>query len=136
MSAANALRGEAELRVGDTVHVLRPSFAALVAAEEELGPLFALVERAADGRLALGEMAALFWHCVRDRPSTLTRTAIGEAWRVELSPAVAGVGPWECTAPALAIDAAKMATLPPGQTVEIRQIGDFALSPPLSLSLT
>ncbi len=44
--------------------VLRPSFAALVAAEQELGPLFALVERAAEGRLALGEMVALFWHCL------------------------------------------------------------------------
>lgn len=77
--AANPLRGEAELRVGGAVHVLRPSFAALVAAEEELGPLFALVERAADGRLALGELTALFWHCVRDRPDTLTRAALGEA---------------------------------------------------------
>lgn len=79
MSGANALRGEAELRVGDAVHVLRPSFAALVAAESELGPLFALVERAADGRLALGELASLFWHCVRDRPEALTRERVGEA---------------------------------------------------------
>ena len=79
MSVANALRGEAELRVGGVLHVLRPSFAALVAAESELGPLFALVERAADGRLGLGELATLFWHCVRDRPETLTREALGEA---------------------------------------------------------
>ena len=79
MSAANALRGEAALRVGARSLVLRPSFAALVAAEEELGPLFALVERAADGRLALGELAALFWHCLKDRPATLTREAVGEA---------------------------------------------------------
>jgi len=79
VSAANALRGEAELRAGDQVHVLRPSFAALVAAEAELGPLFALVERAADGRLGLGELACLFWHCVHDRPETLTREAVGEA---------------------------------------------------------
>ncbi|WP_447760250.1 gene transfer agent family protein [Sphingopyxis panaciterrae] len=79
MSAANPLRGEAELRVGASVHVLRPSFAALVAAEAELGPLFALVERAADGRLALGELALLFWHCVGDRPEALTREAVGEA---------------------------------------------------------
>lgn len=77
--AANPLRGEAELRIAGDVHVLRPSFAALVAAESELGPLFALVERAADGRLALGELAALFWHCVKDRPATLTREAVGEA---------------------------------------------------------
>ncbi|MBJ7442450.1 MAG: gene transfer agent family protein [Sphingopyxis sp.] len=78
-AAANARRGEAELRVGEQVLVLRPSFAALVAAEGELGPLFALVERAADGRLGLGELACLFWHCVRDRPDELTRDAVGEA---------------------------------------------------------
>ena len=77
--AANRLRGEAELRIGDAAYVLRPSFAALVAAEDELGPLFALVERAADGRLGLGELACLFWHCVRDRPETLTPEAVGEA---------------------------------------------------------
>ncbi|MDO9361825.1 MAG: gene transfer agent family protein [Sphingopyxis sp.] len=73
------LRGEAELRAGEGLFVLRPSFAALIAAEAELGPLFALVERAADGRLGLGEMASLFWHCVRDRPEALTREAVGEA---------------------------------------------------------
>ncbi|KQZ73439.1 hypothetical protein ASE06_13755 [Sphingopyxis sp. Root214] len=77
--SANMLRGEAELRLGERVHVLRPSFAALVAAEAELGPLFALVERAADARLGLGELASLFWHCVQDRPEALTREAVGEA---------------------------------------------------------
>ena len=56
---ANSLRGEAA--VGGVK--LRPTFAALVAAEEELGPLFALVERAAAGQLKLSEMVALFWHC-------------------------------------------------------------------------
>ncbi len=79
MSAANALRGEAELLVGGRVFVMRPSFAALVAAEDELGPLFALVERAADGRLGLGELAGLFWHCVAERPEGLTREDVGEA---------------------------------------------------------
>lgn len=59
--------------------VLRPSFAALVAAEEELGSLFDLVERAADGRLLLSEMAALFWHVIRDRPDDLTRAQCNEA---------------------------------------------------------
>ena len=73
------LRGEAELRAGEGLFVLRPSFAALIAAEAELGPLFALVERAADGRLGLGELAGLFWHCVKDRPEALTREAVGEA---------------------------------------------------------
>lgn len=52
--------------LGGERFVLRPSFTALVAAEQEVGPLFALVERAADGRLGLGEMVALFWHCLRE----------------------------------------------------------------------
>ncbi|MFL0413028.1 gene transfer agent family protein [uncultured Sphingomonas sp.] len=79
MSAANLARGEANLRVAGELLVLRPSFAALVAAEEELGPLFALVERAAEGRMALSELVALFWHCLRDRPPALTRDSLGEA---------------------------------------------------------
>lgn len=58
---------------------LRPSFAALVAAEEELGPLFALVERAAAGELRLADMVALFWHCLGERPEGLTRERLGEA---------------------------------------------------------
>ena len=66
---ANPLRGEACLRVNGEMLVVRPSFAALVAAEEELGPLFTLVERAADGRLGLGEMIGLFWHCLVARPA-------------------------------------------------------------------
>ncbi|MEP2103211.1 MAG: gene transfer agent family protein [Parasphingorhabdus sp.] len=75
---ANALRGEAELIFGGERLVLRPSFAALVAAEEELGSLFDLVERAANGRLKLCEVAGLFWHVIRDRPDDLTREAFGE----------------------------------------------------------
>ena len=75
----NPVRGEASLRVAGEVVVLRPSFAALVAAEGELGPLFALVERAADGRLALAELVALFWHCLHEAPAAVTREAVGEA---------------------------------------------------------
>ena len=79
MSGANPYRGEASLQVAGAAIVLRPSFAALVAAEGELGPLFALVERAAEGRLALGEIAALFDHLSSKRPEGITREAIGEA---------------------------------------------------------
>lgn len=79
MRPANTARGEAAIAVAGETLVLRPSFEALVAAEEELGPLFALVERAADGALRLSEMAALFWHCVRERPAWLTRERMGEA---------------------------------------------------------
>jgi hypothetical protein len=77
--AANPARGEAGLTVGGEAILLRPSFAALVAAEEELGPLFALVERAAEGRLTLAEMAALFFHCADGRPDGCTRERIGQA---------------------------------------------------------
>jgi len=76
---ANAVRGEASLRVGGAELVLRPTFGALVAAETELGPLFALVERAAAGGLNLNEMVGLFWHCVSMRPEGLTREMLGEA---------------------------------------------------------
>ena len=49
MSAAcNPARGEAGLMVAGQMRVVRPSFAALVAAEGETGPLLALVDRAAD----------------------------------------------------------------------------------------
>ena len=78
MSAANKERGEATLLVAGVPLVLRPSFTALVAAEDELGPLFALVERASAGQLRLGELAALFWHCLAE-PGTLTREAVAEA---------------------------------------------------------
>ena len=76
---ANAARGEACLIVGEESVVLRPSFSALVAAEEELGPLFALVERAAAGELRLGEMAGLFFHCIDARPESVSRERVGEA---------------------------------------------------------
>jgi hypothetical protein len=66
------------VRIAGEMLVLRPSFAALVAAEGELGPLFGLVERAAEGRLGLSELAGLFWHCLRERPEGLTREAFGE----------------------------------------------------------
>ena len=59
--------------------MLRPNFAALVAAEEELGPLFALVERAAAGQLKLSEMVALFWHCRFEPPADLSRDTFSEA---------------------------------------------------------
>jgi hypothetical protein len=76
---ANPARGEAALVVAGETLVLRPSFEALVAAEEELGPLFALVERAAGGGLKLAELVGLFWHCLAARPEGLTRERLGAA---------------------------------------------------------
>ncbi len=83
---ANAARGEvmiAGLR-------LRPSFAALVAAEAELGPLFTLVERASEGMLTLAETTALLWHVhVPDGPAP-SRDGFGEAL---LTVGLAGIAP-------------------------------------------
>lgn len=75
---ANPHRGEVDLLLDGANHPLRPTFGALVAAEEELGPLFALVERASGGELKLGEMVALFWHCLA-HPSDQSREAFAEA---------------------------------------------------------
>jgi hypothetical protein len=76
---ANVARGEASVLLENGPVVLRPSFAALVAAEEELGPLFALVERAAAGNLKLSEMVALFWHCRHDAAAEITRDMFSES---------------------------------------------------------
>lgn len=77
--SANKARGEASLTLESGDVVLRPSFTALVAAEEELGPLFALVERAAAGNLKLSEMVALFWHCRHDADAEMTRDSFSES---------------------------------------------------------
>lgn len=75
---ANPHRGEASLEIDGKAHRLRPSFEALVAAEEEVGSLFQLVERASDGALTLSEITALLWHCLplENRPD---RDAVGRA---------------------------------------------------------
>jgi hypothetical protein len=59
-----------------------------------------------------------------------------EEWRIALSPSVPGVGPWQSPSPTLHINADELAMMPPGCAIDIRQVGDFALSPPLSLPLT
>lgn len=87
---ANPLRGEASLEIAGQAHVLRPTFSALVSAEEELGPLYALVERAGAGQLRLCDVAALFWHCL-DPHAGFSRQAVGEA--------VVALGLARCAAP-------------------------------------
>ena len=75
---ATAMRGETSLTVDGREMLLRPTYDALVRAEEELGSLFALVERTGDGQLRLAEMSALFWHCLADN-RTVSREAVGHA---------------------------------------------------------
>ena len=78
------------MQVAGEVLVLRPTFGALVAAEEELGSLFELVERAAEGALKLHQIAALFDHLSRGRPPAITRERIGEA---VVEKGLAGIAP-------------------------------------------
>ena len=91
---ANPWRGEASIVIAGAPRKLRPTFTALVAAEEELGPLFALVERAGAGQLRLGEMAALFWHCLDER-ELIPRESVGDA--------VAALGLATCAVPLRAL---------------------------------
>ncbi|WP_017672461.1 gene transfer agent family protein [Blastomonas sp. AAP53] len=90
--SANPVRGEALLQLGGHDIVLRPAFAALVAAEQEIGPLFDLVERAAAGRLGLAELVALLWHCRVEESCPLDRgsfaEALAQAGLVALTPAL------------------------------------------------
>lgn len=74
----NPVRGECALAVAGASYVLRPTFENLVLAESELGSLFTLVERAAQGALTIAEITALLWHCLPadHRPE---RTAVGQA---------------------------------------------------------
>lgn len=90
MTGANPHRGEATLDVAGERLLLRPTFGALVAAEEELGSLFELVERAAANLLKLHEIAALFDHLTGGRPEAITRDRIGEA---VVEKGLAGVSP-------------------------------------------
>lgn len=91
---ANPLRGEIEFPLAGETLALRPSFEALVAAEAELGSLFALVERASGGALTLAEISALLWHCanVDDRPD-----------RAVFGAAILQIGLIEATKPVRAI---------------------------------
>lgn len=67
------------MQVGGQKLILRPSFQALVAAEEELGSLFLLVEKASAGDMTLSQIAALFDHLSASRPEAITRDRIGQA---------------------------------------------------------
>ncbi|MEL7445667.1 MAG: GTA-gp10 family protein, partial [Pseudomonadota bacterium] len=75
---ANPLRGETAFEVNGTAVLIRPSFEALVAVEEEIGSLFSLVERASAGALTIVEITALLWNCMPEdgRPG---KDTVGES---------------------------------------------------------
>jgi hypothetical protein len=79
MTHTNPLRGDVPLALGQTSYTLRPSYSALVAAEAELGSLFALIERASSGQLLLRELTLLFWHCLPMEATRPSLETFGEA---------------------------------------------------------
>jgi hypothetical protein len=89
---ANAMRGEVAVAIDGRACLLRPTFAALVAAEAELGSLVALIERAADGGLRLDELIAVLWHCLAEPAAFAGRDSFADAalaaGLVRLTPAV------------------------------------------------
>jgi len=92
MTKANPYRGEGSIEVAGETLLLRPSFGALIAAEEELGSLFEVVERAAEGALKLSEIAALFDHLSKGRPAAGTRGTEKEQRGRRVKPAVLSDG--------------------------------------------
>jgi hypothetical protein len=90
VTVANPYRGEASIDVAGEKLVLRPTFSALIAAEEELGSLFEIVERAAEGAMRLQQIVSLFDHLSRGRPEAITRERIGEA---VVEKGLAGISP-------------------------------------------
>lgn len=112
------------------------SMAAAGRALRPLAPVHGQIRPDGAGGVSIGwvrrSRADAGWRDHVDQPSGESQ----EMWRVAVSPPVAGVGPWERSSPALTIGAGDLAALPPGCALEIRQAGDFALSPPLSLPLT
>ena len=92
MTVPNPARGEASVTLPHGTLALRPTFAALVAAEGEVGPLFALVDRVAEGALSLTDLIALFWHCRAAPDQWPDRSAFADALcaagLVKLTPAL------------------------------------------------
>lgn len=87
--SANSVRGEAQIEIGNKCYILRPSFAALAAAEDEIGSLFDFVERAAAGQALLREVIALFWHCeTGEAPREIFSNDMVDAGMVGLTPAL------------------------------------------------
>lgn len=79
MKPANLVRGEVLLTLPCGDCVLRPTFAALVAAEAEVGSLLALLDRAGAGEVRLGDIGPLFWHALAEPGGFADRAAFEAA---------------------------------------------------------
>lgn len=77
MRTANPYRGEISLELAGQRHVLRPSFEALVAIEQERGSLLAMIERASAGTLMLDDIVTVLWACMRAGGSDYDKAMVG-----------------------------------------------------------
>lgn len=77
MRPANPHRGETTLELAGERYVLRPSFEALVAIEQERGSLLAMIERASAGTLMLDDIVTVLWCCLRAGGTSLDKTTTG-----------------------------------------------------------
>jgi hypothetical protein len=100
-----------------------------------LSPVHGRVRVHDDGRLQLKWVrrtrAHMGWRDEVDAP--LGESA--ERWRIQLVPPAANLGPWESDSAEWTISAVDRAMILAGSRVEIYQIGDFAMSPPLIIPL-
>lgn len=106
-----------------------------MAAVRPLSPVHGRARRNAEGGLDLmwvrRSRSPMGWRDEVDMP-------LGESverWRIMLNPPVPNVGPWESGVSHWTVDAADLAQIPSGTEAEIAQIGDFAMSPHLKISL-
>jgi hypothetical protein len=66
---ANPSRGEVEVTLGDTTHILRPSFTLLREIEGTLGTsIFDIGRKLALGTISATEMATILWLAIRRDP--------------------------------------------------------------------
>lgn len=75
----NSARGEVALQLGTVTYTLVPSYANLVAAEQAVGPLFAIIDEAGNGRLSLVKLMSVLWCCVEPKSATLFQDVFCEA---------------------------------------------------------
>lgn len=74
---ANPARGEVALSLGAHDFVLRPTFEALMQIEEELGSVFALIERVSENQVRLSDIVCVVWLCAVAGGADLGREDMG-----------------------------------------------------------
>lgn len=75
---ANPIRGEVSLSLGERKFRLRPTFEALVRIEQEVGSLFAVVERTTSFQVTLKDVVTVLWSCAVAGGADVEMSEMGE----------------------------------------------------------